>query len=85
MKTVLRKYDELFSPLQGVPPEGRVQHTITLLPCAQPVMKRPYRLSESQRKDVKEQLEAALDKGWIRPSMSAWGTAVLMVPKKDGS
>ena len=48
-------------------------------------MKRPYRLSESQQKNVKIQLEAALDKGWIKPSMSAWGTAVLMMPKKDGS
>ena len=48
-------------------------------------MKRPYRLSAQQAGAVKEQLAKALEAGWIQPSKSPWGAAVLMVPKKDGS
>ena len=71
MKPLLEEYKELFAPLEGIPPVGRIQYAITLLSSANPVMKRPYRLSESQRKDVKAQIEDALDWGWVKPSSSA--------------
>src|ERR1041385_6028912 len=34
--------------------------------------------------ELKTQLEALLDKGFIRPSSSPWGCPVLFVTKKDG-
>jgi DNA replication protein DnaC len=34
--------------------------------------------------ELKEQLQELLDKGYIRPSASPWGTPVIFVPKKDG-
>ena len=36
-------------------------------------------------REFKAQLQELLDKGFIRPSMSSWGTPVLLVCKKDGS
>ncbi|WRX28551.1 Reverse transcriptase domain - like 10 [Theobroma cacao] len=36
-------------------------------------------------KELKDQLEDLLDKGFIRPSISPWGALVLFVKKKDGS
>ena len=35
--------------------------------------------------ELKSQLEELLDKGYVRPSVSPWGTPVLFVRKKDGS
>ena len=35
--------------------------------------------------DIKEQIMELLDKGYIRPSSSPWGSQVLLVEKKDGS
>src|SRR4051812_48486796 len=35
--------------------------------------------------ELKTQLEALLDKGFVRPSSSAWGCPVLFVTKKDGT
>jgi hypothetical protein len=35
--------------------------------------------------ELKKQIEELLEKGFIRPSSSPWGTAVLFVNKKDGS
>ena len=36
-------------------------------------------------KEVKEQLNDMLDKGFIRQSVSPWGAPVLFVRSKDGS
>jgi hypothetical protein len=36
-------------------------------------------------KELKDQLQELLDRGFIRPSVSPWGAPVLFVKKKDGS
>ena len=81
---LLTEYDDLFQPLSGVPPEGRIQHEIHLLPGATPIMKRPYRLLEPQALEIQKQMEKALEEGWIQPSFSPWGTAIFIVGKKNG-
>ena len=35
--------------------------------------------------EIKNQIKELLDKGYIRPSSSPWGSPVLLVEKKDGS
>ena len=85
MQPIVDAHKQLFTPLSGAPPDDRIRHAIHLTPGARPVMKRPYRLSAAQRQDAEVQIQAALKEGWIQPSSSAWGTAILMVPKKDGT
>ena len=82
-RDLLKQYEDLFQPLQGTPPEKRVQHNIDLEDGARPVMRRPYRLSAAQVQDATEQLQKAMEQGWIVPSQSPWGMPILMVPKKD--
>ena len=48
MEPVLTEYGDVFAPLEGIPPEDRIQHGIDLVQGARPVMKRPYRLAEAQ-------------------------------------
>jgi hypothetical protein len=50
-----------------------------------PILKAPYRMAPSELKKLKEQLQELLDKGFIRPNSSPWGTLVLFVKKKDMS
>ncbi|XP_024965906.1 uncharacterized protein LOC112506108 [Cynara cardunculus var. scolymus] len=45
----------------------------------------PYRLAPVEMKEMKNQLQEPLDKGFIRPSTSPWGVPVLFVKEKDGS
>nr|GEX37959.1 hypothetical protein [Tanacetum cinerariifolium] len=45
----------------------------------------PYRLAPPEMKELSEQLQELLDKGFIRPSSSPWEAPVLFVKKKDGS
>ena len=85
MEQIVTEAQGLFEPLSGIPPENRIKHTIQLVPGARLVMKRPYRLSEVQKKHAEDQLRAALTESWIQPPKSPWGTAILMVPKKDNS
>ncbi|XP_070013203.1 uncharacterized protein [Nicotiana sylvestris] len=42
-------------------------------------------MTPAELKELKEQLKDLLEKGFIRPSTSPWGTLVLFVWKKDGS
>jgi hypothetical protein len=59
-------------------------HTIELVDNSK-VLHRPiYPLSESELAVLREYLEMALQKGWIRPSKSPAGAPILFVPKKDG-
>ena len=43
--------------------------------------KRCYKLSMEELRQLREQLNELLAKGYIRPSSSSWGSPVLMVPK----
>ena len=42
-------------------------------------------MAPAELKELKAQLKDLLDKGFIRPSISPWGSPVLFVKKKDGS
>nr|GEZ62475.1 putative reverse transcriptase domain-containing protein [Tanacetum cinerariifolium] len=66
--------------------DGRVvEFRIDLVPGAAHVAHAPYRLALSKMKELAEQLQELLKKGFIRPSSSPWGTPALFVKKKDGS
>jgi hypothetical protein len=48
------------------------------------VAKTAFRLSPAEMDELKKQLSLLLEKGLVRPSVSAWGAPVLFAPKKDG-
>ena len=65
--------------------EREVEFTIDLVPGTSPVSMAPYRMSASELKELKSQLEDLLEKKFIRLSVSLWGALVLLVKKKEGS
>nr|GEW27832.1 putative nucleotidyltransferase, ribonuclease H [Tanacetum cinerariifolium] len=69
----------------GLPPERKVEFTIELIPGAQLISKAPYRIAPVELKELKDQLQELLERGFIRPSVSSWGAPDLFVKKKDGS
>jgi len=50
-----------------------------------PISLRPRVISKNLSNQVKDILEKMLEEGVIRPSSSAWGSPIHMVPKKSGS
>ena len=71
---------------QQLPPHRpNVDHEISLVPNAKPVFGPIYNLSEIELKALKEYIDKMLERGWIRPSKSPFGSPVLFVKKPDGS
>ena len=44
-----------------------------------------YRQSETERAEVRKQVQALMEAGVVRPSRSPWGASVVLAPKKDGT
>ena len=80
------EFDDVFpEELTQLPPYREVDHAIELIPGAQPVARRPYKMSLPKAIELKEQLKQLIDQGFIKPSVSPWSTPVLFNLKKDGT
>jgi hypothetical protein len=58
---------------------------IELKPGAAPICKTPFRMATLELAELKEHIRGLLEKGFIHPSSSPWGSPVIFVPKKDGT
>jgi hypothetical protein len=83
---VVYEYPNVFSiDYSRLPPQREVEFRIECVPGTNLISKALYRMASSELKEIKEQLQELLDKGFIRPSTSPWGELELFVKKKDGS
>ncbi|KAL0536372.1 hypothetical protein IC582_025319 [Cucumis melo] len=72
---VVREYPDVFpDELPGLPPPREVDFAIELEPGTAPISRAPYRMAPAELKELKVQLQELLDKGFIRPSVSPWGS-----------
>ena len=69
--------------LSGLPPYKDVDFIIELHPCTSPISITPHRMAPIELQELKVQLQELLDKGFIRPSTSPWGTLVLFSNNRD--
>ena len=75
---VVCEYADVFpDELLGMPPDRDIEFAIELQPGTTPISKRPYRMPPAELAELKQQLQALLDKGFIRPSTSPWGCPAL--------
>src|SRR4051812_9636175 len=87
VSTVLQDYDDVF-PAEvpaGLPPLRGIEHQIDLIPGATLPNRAPYRTNPQETKEIQQQVQALLDKGYIRVSLSPCAVPVILVPKKDGT
>ncbi|GJS40601.1 putative reverse transcriptase domain-containing protein [Tanacetum coccineum] len=83
---IVSEFQDVFpEELPGIPPIRDVEFNIELIPGAEPISKAPYRMAPIELKELKDQLQELLERGFIRPSVSPWGAPVLFVKKKDAS
>ncbi|GBG89041.1 hypothetical protein CBR_g48649 [Chara braunii] len=81
---VVAKYLDLFEEPKGVV-EREVDHAIKIIPGSSIPKGRIYRMSPGELDELRRQLKELVEKGWIRPSVSPYGSPVLFVPKKGGT
>nr|GFA87715.1 retrotransposon protein [Tanacetum cinerariifolium] len=83
---IVSEFPDVFpDELPGIPPVREVEFNIELIPGAEPISKTLYRMAPIELKELKDQLQELLERGFIHPSVSPWGAPVLFVQKKDGS
>ncbi len=85
IQQLLQSFADVFQEPQGLPPVHECDHTIPLIPGAQPVNVCPYRYKPLQKDEIECQVADMLDRGIIKPSSSPFSSPVLLVKKKDGS
>jgi len=85
IQNIIQQYSELFHEPSSLPPPREFDHSIPLLPGAQPVNVRPYKYAPHQKTEIEKQVDEMLSKGLIQKSVSSFASPVLLVRKKDGS
>lgn len=85
IQSILDRYPMVLDPPTTLPPSRPCNHTIPLIPSAQPVFVRPYCYPPALKDEIERQVAEMLSQGIIRPSSSPFSSPVLLVKKKDGS
>ena len=81
---VVSEYEDVFlDELLGLPPQRVVDFGIELHPGTSLISMTLHRMAPVELQELRVQLQELLDKGFIRPSASPWGTPVLFAKKKD--
>ena len=66
---IVREFPDVFlEDLPGIPIDREIEFSIDLLPETSLISKAPYRMALTELKELKEQLQELLDKGFIKPS-----------------
>ena len=68
---IVREFPDVFpEELPGIPLEGEVDLSIEIVPGIVPMSKAPYIMAPTELKELMNQLQELLDKGFIRPNVS---------------
>nr|GFB34113.1 uncharacterized protein [Tanacetum cinerariifolium] len=71
---IVSEFPDVFpDELPGIPPVREVEFNIELIPGSEPIFKAPYRMAPIELKELTDQLQELLERGFIRPSVSPWG------------
>eukprot|EP00253_Pinus_taeda_P004504 PITA_04504 len=75
MQQILNNHLPVFDKPQGLPPSrGEHDHSITLVPGAQPPNVRPYRYPFTQNNEIEKIIKELLEAGVIRPSINPYSS-----------
>nr|GFB97535.1 putative reverse transcriptase domain-containing protein [Tanacetum cinerariifolium] len=65
---IVSKFPDVFpDELPGIPPVHAVEFNIELIPGAESISKAHYRMDPVELKELKDQLQELLERGFIRP------------------
>jgi hypothetical protein len=83
---VVSEFPDVFpKELTGMPLDRDIEFVIELMLGTAPIYNSPNRMATPELAELKEHIKELLEKGFVHPSSSPWGTPVIFVPKKDGT
>ena len=84
MQRLIYQFSDLFAEPTGNPPIICINHTIPLLPGAQPFRLRPYHYTPAQKDEIEQQVKQLLQKHMIQRRNRPYAYPTLLVKKKTG-
>jgi hypothetical protein len=81
---VIKLFDIFSNDLFGLSSDKEIEFYIDLVLSIEPIYMTLYRMTPIKLKELKDQLRDLLDKNFIHPSVSLWGSPALFVKKNDG-
>jgi hypothetical protein len=83
--SILDQFPLVLALLTDLPPSRSCNHSIPLIPGAQPVFIRPYRYPLRIKDEIEARVKETLEQGLIQPSTTPFSSPMLLVKKKDDS
>lgn len=81
---IIREFMEVFpEEVPGLPPQREIKFTINMVLGVGPVSITPNKIAPLELVELNKQIKDLLEKEMIIPSVSSWGTLMLLVKKKD--
>ncbi|XP_028125173.1 uncharacterized protein LOC114322117 [Camellia sinensis] len=72
---IVCEYADVFpTELTGLPPTQEVDLSIELQPGTTTISMAPYHMAPAELRELKTELQELLERGFIRPSISPWGS-----------
>jgi hypothetical protein len=82
---VVREFQDVFTQdLPRMPPDREIEFTVDLIPRTSLIAQAPYKMGPKELVELKAQLDELEEKGFIRESISPWGTPLIFVDRRDG-
>ncbi|KAL0311788.1 UNVERIFIED_CONTAM: RNA-directed DNA polymerase [Sesamum radiatum] len=87
IKKLLKEFEDVMPDElpRKLPPKRAVDHEIELVPGTKPPARAPYRMTQPELVELRNQLKDMLESGIIKPAKSPYGAPVLFQKKADGS
>lgn len=84
IESICAKYSDIFY-LDGdsLGTTSIMKQSINLQPGTKPIYVKPYRLPQSLKPEINNQIKKMLEEDIIEPSTSDWNSPILLVPKKS--
>ena len=73
------------TPSKGLPPLRGIEYQIDFVPDASLPNRPAYRTNPTKTREIQQQVEDLIAKGWVQDSMSPCVMPMIFVPKKDGT
>jgi hypothetical protein len=81
--SLVNEFPDVFpGELPGMPPDRDIEFVIELKPGTTPIYKTPYRMATPELAELKEHVKELLEKGFIRPTSSLWGSPCDFCPEE---
>ncbi|XP_068483142.1 uncharacterized protein [Phaseolus vulgaris] len=81
LDNLVKEFHDVFQdPPKGLPPLRGIEHQIDLIPGSSLPNRPAYRTNPSETREIRQQIEELIAKGWVQDSMSPCAMPIILVP-----